>query len=46
VASEETGTSSSAVHARRVTGVDRDTLGRLAAQVFVDGPGGGAPSDQ
>src|SRR5439155_20523352 len=46
VASEKTGTSSSAVHARRVAGVDRDTIGRSSAQVLVDGPGGGAPSDQ
>jgi hypothetical protein len=45
VASEETGTCSSAVHARRVAGVDRDTIWRSSAQVFVDGPGGGAPSD-
>ena len=45
VASEETCTSSSAVHARRVAGVDRDTIGRSSAQVFVDGPGGGAPSE-
>ena len=46
VASEETGTCSSAVHARRVAGVDRGTIGRSSAQVFVDGPGGGAPSDE
>ncbi|MBV8968578.1 MAG: hypothetical protein JO331_05885 [Verrucomicrobia bacterium] len=46
VASEETGTSSSAVHAHRVTGVDGGTIGRSSAQVFVDGPGGGAPSDE
>lgn len=46
VASEETGTSSSAIHAPRVAGVDRDTIGRLADQVLVDGPGGTAPSDE
>jgi hypothetical protein len=45
-ASEETGTGSSAVHARRVAGVDRNTNGRSSVQVFGDGPGGGGPSDQ
>jgi hypothetical protein len=45
-ASEETGTRSSAVHLSRAALVDRHTLGRLSAQVFVDRPGGGAPSDQ
>src|SRR5262249_16816207 len=46
VASEETGTSSSAVHACRVAEVDRDTIGRSSAQVFADRPGRGVPSDQ
>ena len=43
--SEETGTPSSA-HLSRAARVDRHTFGRSSAQVFVDGPGGGAPSDQ
>jgi hypothetical protein len=30
----------------RAARVDRHTFGRSSAQVFVDGPGGGAPSDQ
>jgi hypothetical protein len=45
-ASEETGTRSSAVHLSRVAQFDRHTSGRLSDQAFVDGPGGGAPSDQ
>src|SRR5260370_29042095 len=45
-ASEETGTPSSAVHLSRAARVHRHTFGRSSAQVFVDGPGGGAPSDQ
>src|SRR5262249_24798135 len=45
-ASKETGTRSSAVHARRVAGIDRDTNGRSSVQVCGDGPGGGAPSNQ
>src|SRR6266542_4581976 len=45
-ASEETGTRSSAVHLSRAALVDPHTLGRLSAQVFVDRPSGGAPSDQ
>src|SRR5947209_11481563 len=45
-ASEETGTRSSAVHLGRAAQVDRNTSGRQSAQVFVDRPGGGAPSDQ
>jgi hypothetical protein len=45
-ASEETGTRSSAVHLSRAALVDRHTLGRLSAQVFIDRPSGGAPGDQ
>src|SRR4029453_8572425 len=47
-ASEETGTSSSAVHLRRVARVDRHTFGRSSAQVFVDDPSGsgGGPCNQ
>jgi hypothetical protein len=45
-ASEETATRSSAVHVSRTARVDRDTCGRQSSQVFVDRPGGGAPSDQ
>jgi hypothetical protein len=45
-ASEETLTRSSAVHLDRAVQVDRHRSGRKAAQVFVDRPGGGAPSDQ
>jgi hypothetical protein len=45
-ASEKTGTRSSAVQLSRGVQVDRHTYGRSSAQVFVDGPGGGAPSDQ
>src|SRR6266403_2144415 len=45
-ASEETGTRSSAVHLGRAVQVDRNTSGRQSGQVFVDRPGGGAPSDQ
>src|SRR5258705_9647 len=45
-ASEQTGTRSSAVHLGRAAQVDRDTFGRQSGQVFVDRPGGGAPSDQ
>jgi hypothetical protein len=45
-ASKETGTRSSAVNARRVAGIDRDTNGRSSVQVFGDGPRGGALSDQ
>jgi hypothetical protein len=45
-ASKETGTRGSAVQLSRVAQVDRHTSGRLSAQVFVDCPGGGAPSDQ
>jgi len=45
-ASEETGTRSSAVHLGRAAQVDRNTSGRQSGQVFVDRPGGGAPSDQ
>jgi hypothetical protein len=45
-ASEETGTRSSAVQLSRAAQVDRHRFGRSSAQVLVDGPGGGAPSDQ
>jgi hypothetical protein len=45
-ASEETRTRSSAVHLGRAAQVDRHAFGRSSAQVFVDGPGGGTPSDQ
>jgi hypothetical protein len=45
-ASEETGTRSSAVHLSGAAQVDRRTYGPSPAQVFVDRPGGGAPSDQ
>jgi hypothetical protein len=45
-ASEETGTRSSAVHLSRAAQVDSHTFGRSSAQMFVDGPGGGAPGDQ
>ena len=45
-ASEETGTRSSAVHLSRSAQVHRHTFGRSPRQVFLDGPGGGAPSDQ
>jgi len=45
-ASEETGARSSAVHLGRAAQVDRNTSGRQSGQVFVDRPGGGAPSDQ
>ena len=45
-ASEETVTRSSAVHLSRTAQVDRDTFGRSSAQVRVDRPGTGAPSDQ
>src|SRR5689334_4679873 len=45
-ASEETRTTSSAVDARRVAGVDCDRNGRSSVQVFGDGPGGAGPSDQ
>ena len=45
-ASEETVTRSSAVHLSRIAQVDRDTFGRSSAQVFIDRPGGGTPSDQ
>jgi hypothetical protein len=45
-ASEQTGTRSSAVHLGRAAQVDRNTSGRQSGQVFVDRPGGGAPSDQ
>jgi hypothetical protein len=45
-ASEETVTLSSAVHLSRVAQVDRHAYGRSSAQMFVGGPGGGAPSDQ
>jgi len=45
-ASEEARTRSSAVHLSRAARVDRHTLGRSSAQVFLDGPGGGAPGDQ
>jgi hypothetical protein len=45
-ASEKTGTRSSAVHLSRAAQVDRHTFGRSSAHVFVDGPSGGAPSDQ
>src|SRR5262249_4130760 len=45
-ASKKTRTGCSAVHTRRVAGVDRDTNGRSSVQVFGDGPGRGGPSDQ
>ena len=45
-ASEETGTRSSAIHLSRAAQVDRYTFGRSSAQVFVNGPRGGASSDQ
>jgi hypothetical protein len=45
-APKETVTRCSAVYVTRAALVDRHTFGRSPAQVFVDGPGGGGPSDQ